>query len=173
MVGLAVGSMVDRSRSVGFQSSAGVRVCVAPVVDMSMHPGSPSNLYAYGFDCCNHRGGFRCDDAGDPMARFGMVLPDPADVLPPLLDTLAPGTEDLEAAVKLQQAAYGRRQAASRHIFMQYVADPFRVKMGYVDSAMIASVTCSLVFLMALCLCVGAMVLGTNTVGSWLKRSVV
>jgi len=176
VISFAVGSMVDRSRSVGFQSASGNLICVAPVVDVSMRPGSPANLFAYGMNCCKHRGSFNCDDAGNPAARYGMVLPEPADILPPLLrDTFSgPSAEDLEAAVRLQQASFGRSiQTQSRHTFVQYVADPLRVEMAHVDAAMLVALGCSLLYLAMLTLAVSSIVLGNGTVGSFFRRLVL
>ena len=176
VISFAVGSMVDRSRSVGFQSASGNLICVAPVVDVSMRPGSPANLFAYGMNCCKHRGSFNCDDAGNPAARYGMVLPEPADILPPLLRDAFPGpsAEDLEAAVRLQQASFGRSmQTQSRHTFVQYMADPLRVEMAHVDTAMLTALGCSLLYLAMLTLAVSSIVLGNGTIGSFFRRLVL
>ena len=176
VISFAVGSMVDRSRSVGFQSASGNLICVAPVVDVSMRPGSPANLFAYGINCCKHRGSFNCDDAGNPAARYGMVLPEPADILPPLLRDAFPGpsVEDLEAAVRLQQASFGRSiRTQSRHTYVQYVADPLRVEMAHVDTAMLTALGCSLLYLAMLTLAVSSIVLGNGTVGSFFRRLVL
>ena len=175
VVSFAVGSMVDRSRSVGFQSSSGNLICVAPVVDVSMRPGSPANLFAYGMNCCKHRGSFNCDDAGNPAARYGMVLPEPSDILPPLLrDAFGPSAEDLEAAVRLQQASFGRApRTQSRHTFVQYVADPLKFEMAHVDTAVITGVGCSVLYLAVLTLAVSSIVLGNGTVGSFFRRLIL
>lgn len=174
VISFAVGSMVDRSRSVGFQSASGNLVCVAPVVDVSMRPGSPANLFAYGLNCCKHRGSFNCDDAGNPAARYGMVLPEPADILPPLMrDAFGPSAEDLEAAVRLQQASFGRSIRQSRHTFVQYVADPLKVEMAHVDTAMLTALGCSLLYLAMLTLAVSSIVLGNGTVGTFFRRLVL
>ncbi|CAK9077244.1 unnamed protein product [Durusdinium trenchii] len=176
IVSFAVGSMVDRSRSVGFQSSAGFLVCVAPIVDGSMSPGSLTNFYAYGINCCSHRGNFNCDDARNPSAHHGMLLPDPSDVLPPLLAdiSMGPSADDLQSAVKLQQAAYSRTtERQGKQTFVQYVADPLKVQVAYIDSAVVAGLICSVLFFMGLCFSVSLMVLGTKTVGSLLGRLVV
>ena len=172
----AVGTMVDRSRSVGFQSRAGTLICVAPIVDGSFGPGSPTNFYAYGTDCCSHRGNFNCNDAKNPIARHGMLLPEPSDVLPPLLSgfSLGPSAEDLRSAVKLQQASYSRTsQRQDKHTFVQYVADPLKVQMGFVDSAVVAGFICSALFFLGLCFSVSVLVLGSKTVGSLLRRLVL
>eukprot|EP00434_Breviolum_minutum_P015459 symbB.v1.2.013619.t1/scaffold968.1/size148170/14 len=176
VVSFAVGSTVDRSRSVGFQSSSGNLICVAPVVDVSMRPGTPANLFAYGINCCKHRGSFNCDDAGNPAARYGMVLPEPSDILPPLLQDAFPGpsAEDLESAVRLQQASFGRAvRTQSRHTFVQYVTDPLKVEMAHVDTAVLQGLGCSVLYFALLTLAVSCIVLGNGTVGSFFRRLVL
>jgi len=176
VVSFAVGSTVDRSRSVGFQSSSGNLICVAPVVDVSMRPGTPANLFAYGINCCKHRGSFNCDDAGNPAARYGMVLPEPSDILPPLLQDAFPGpsAEDLESAVRLQQASFGRAvRTQSRHTFVQYVTDPLKVEMAHVDTAVLQGLGCSVLYFAVLTLAVSCIVLGNGTVGSFFRRLVL
>ena len=171
----AVGSVVDTSRSVGFQSAAdGALICVAPVVDASMKPDTPINLYAFGVNCCGFRGSFHCDDAQKPTARYGMVRPEPGDVLPPLLADMLPGPSEkgLEAAVRLQQASYGMA-TSSKQMFVQYVNDPLAVQMRFVDTAVLTGLVCSAVYLALLGLSASVILLGADNMRSMLRRLVV
>ncbi|CAE7174707.1 SHOC2 [Symbiodinium pilosum] len=176
VVNFAVGSGVDASRSVGFQSAADAAlICVAPIVDASMKPQTPVSLYAYGVNCCSFRGSFHCDDALNPNARYGFVRPEPTAVLPPLLADLAsgPSEETLAAAVRLQQASYGGSEKHVRNIFVRYVNDPLAAKMSFVDTAVLAGVSCSSLFLAGLLASASVVVLGAGKVGLILKRLVV
>eukprot|EP00490_Sorites_sp_Unknown_P004003 CAMPEP_0114663718 /NCGR_PEP_ID=MMETSP0191-20121206/27457_1 /TAXON_ID=126664 /ORGANISM="Sorites sp." /LENGTH=110 /DNA_ID=CAMNT_0001903879 /DNA_START=442 /DNA_END=774 /DNA_ORIENTATION=- len=103
-----------------------------------------------------------------------MVLPEPSDVWPPLLQDIfaaGPSADDLEAAVKLQQASYGRAvRTQSRHTFVQYVADPLKEELGHVDTAILAAFGCSVLYLALLTLAASSIVLGTGPMGASLHE---
>ena len=167
---------MDASRSVGFQSAAdGAVICIAPIVDASMKPQTPVNLFAYGINCCGFRGSFHCDDALKPSARWGLVRSEPADVLPPLLADLAsgPSEETLAAAVRLQQASFGASTKPVKNIFVRYVNDPLVAKMSFVDTAVLAGISCSGLFFAALLASASAAILGAGKVRLILQRLVV
>ena len=175
IVNFAVGSGVDASRSIGFQSAAdGAVICLAPIVDASMKPQTPVNVFAYGINCCGWRGNFHCDDALKPSARYGLVRPDPAAILPPLLGDLVsgPSEETLAAAVRLQQASFGGSSKAVRNIFVRYVNDPLLAKMSFVDTAVLAALSCSSLCLVGLIACASLAVLGAGKVRLILQRLV-
>ena len=175
IVNFAVGSGVDASRSIGFQSAAdGAVICLAPIVDASMKPQTPVNVFAYGINCCGWRGNFHCDDALKPSARYGLVRPDPAAILPPLLGDLVsgPSEETLAAAVRLQQASFGGSSKTVRNIFVRYVNDPLLAKMSFVDSAVLAALSCSSLCLLGLIACASLAVLGAGKVRLILQRLV-
>ena len=175
IVNFAVGSGVDASRSVGFQSAAdGAVICIAPVVDASMKPQTPVNLFAYGINCCGFRGAFHCDDALNPSARYGLVRPEPAAILPPVLGDLAsgPSEETLTAAVSLQQASFGASTKPVKNIFVRYVSDPLTAKMSFVDTAVLAGISCSSLFFAGLLASASLVILGGSKVRLILQRLV-
>jgi len=163
IIAFAVGSNIDNSRAVGFQSAIdGATICVAPIVDASMTPGVPVNLYAYGVDCCGYRGSFDCDSARDASARSGMIMPDAADVTPPIFQSLfagGPSSSGLAAAVKLQQSLFGGSKA-DNVLFLRYVKDPLAVQIAYLDAGILAAFKASALFLSALIVAAAAIVLG-------------
>mmetsp|Transcript_96230 Transcript_96230/g.170883 ORF Transcript_96230/g.170883 Transcript_96230/m.170883 type:complete len:332 (-) Transcript_96230:54-1049(-) len=164
VIAFAAGSTIDNTRSVGYQSAIdGATVCVAPIVDASMVPGSTVNLYAYGVNCCGYRGSFDCDSARDASARSGMIMPDAADVAPPLFQSLyagGPSAQGLSAAVKLQQTLFGNPKDQGKVLFLRYVKDPLAVQIGYLDAGILAALKASALFLLVLVAAGAAIVLG-------------
>lgn len=145
VVGFTAGSIVDGARSVGYQSAMdGATICIAPIVDAAMPPGSVPNFYAYGVNCCAYRGSFRCDSAMDDTAHSGMVRVEMVDLVPPVLSIFASGISDegLAAAVKLQQALFSPgKESDGKVFFARYVKDPLATQLNYVDTAIFSGVT--------------------------------
>lgn len=65
-------AIIDDNSAIGYKEFR-YTYCVAPVL------GAPSQndvqFWAVGLDCCDDRGGFRCDDANDMKVRGGLVVP--------------------------------------------------------------------------------------------------
>lgn len=65
-------AVVDDSSAIGYKEHR-FTYCVAPIL------GTPHQkevqYWAVGLDCCDDRGGFRCDDAEDIKVRGGLVVP--------------------------------------------------------------------------------------------------
>lgn len=65
-------AVIDDSSAIGWKEHR-FTYCVAPVV------GAPHQkevqYWAVGLDCCDSRGGFRCDDANEIDVRGGLVVP--------------------------------------------------------------------------------------------------
>mmetsp|Transcript_74183 Transcript_74183/g.143592 ORF Transcript_74183/g.143592 Transcript_74183/m.143592 type:complete len:391 (+) Transcript_74183:133-1305(+) len=138
MVTFSPGTTVDVTRSVGYMSArAGAKMCVAPVVDVSMGAEDPINFYAVGVNCCGWRGSFECDDAGVPQARSALLELDMNAVVGNwtawmLQDTTT--SEGLKAAMKLQESVF-RTKAAPNVRFLHWSRDPLAMIRGYLTQA--------------------------------------
>lgn len=65
-------SRIAHDQVVGYKSKN--MYCVAPIVDYSS--GVKREYWAAGMDCCAARANFKCDDAGNALARSGLVVLD-------------------------------------------------------------------------------------------------
>uniref|UniRef100_A0A7S1RKI8 Uncharacterized protein n=1 Tax=Alexandrium catenella TaxID=2925 RepID=A0A7S1RKI8_ALECA len=65
-------SYVDPSRSAGFLTESGYTYCAAPVRDTS--PLVQVEFWAVGLGCCDDRGKFWCDTAGNAGAHAGITV---------------------------------------------------------------------------------------------------
>jgi len=65
-------SYVDVARSAGYLTETGYTYCAAPIRDST----SPLQVefWAVGLGCCNDRGSFSCDSAGDAAAHAGIAV---------------------------------------------------------------------------------------------------
>lgn len=138
MLTFSPGSNVDVTRAVGYMSAkAGARMCVAPVMDLSMGAQDPINFYAIGTNCCGWRGSFTCDDAGDPEARSALLELDMNTIVSPWTAWLwqDPVTSDgFQAALKLQEAVYGTKAAAHVRL-LHWAREPHTMQHGYLTAA--------------------------------------
>jgi len=135
MIEFSKGSVVDQTRSVGYQSiGLGEKICVAPVVDSATTAIDTISFFAVGVDCCEFRGQFRCGDVGDPAAKFGMLLLDPGTVTAsPMLEWLVDDPALREAfteAIALQKAVFGT-PVAERTRLLLWTSDPIGLQNGY------------------------------------------
>lgn len=65
-------AVIDDSSALGFKEHR-YTYCVAPILGQSTQ--EEVHFWVVGLDCCDDRGGFRCDDANDIKVRGGIVVP--------------------------------------------------------------------------------------------------
>eukprot|EP00746_Dinoflagellata_sp_MGD_P011027 gnl/MRDRNA2_/MRDRNA2_122996_c0_seq1.p1 gnl/MRDRNA2_/MRDRNA2_122996_c0~~gnl/MRDRNA2_/MRDRNA2_122996_c0_seq1.p1 ORF type:complete len:405 (+),score=57.52 gnl/MRDRNA2_/MRDRNA2_122996_c0_seq1:48-1217(+) len=65
-------AVLDDSSAIGYKEFR-YTYCVAPVIGASNQ--DKVQYWAVGLDCCDERGGFRCDDATDIGVKGGLVVP--------------------------------------------------------------------------------------------------
>lgn len=72
----ANGTQIDSSRTYGFADAdnGGDVYCVAPIASTNTLSDDKIEYWAAGYDCCNQRGFFDCDDASTPGVRAGIVM---------------------------------------------------------------------------------------------------
>jgi hypothetical protein len=68
----AKSSTVDTTRGVGYQD--GHTYCAAPVIDSGNAQTRTIGFWAVGIDCCNARGDFECDAAGNSGTNGGVIV---------------------------------------------------------------------------------------------------
>jgi hypothetical protein len=135
MVTFKDGTVVDRSRALGYQSAtAGVKLCAAPVVDSSMAANDAISFFAVGVDCCDWRAKFWCDDAGSADGIPGALLHFDADQLvSPLTAWLVetPVTrENFKPVFDLEQATFGLHISESTRL-LRWSKDPVKLRNQY------------------------------------------
>lgn len=123
---------IDTTRAVGFKS--GKTYCVAPI--LADQRADSVEMWAVGMDCCPMRGDFSCDDAWNPVAKGGVAVVEPFNIL------AGPTSNDMYLkAVKLAAGAYGLK-VPSQPLLVRWVADPqgvqdeaWRSGIGFIVSA--------------------------------------
>jgi len=102
---------LDTTQTLGILDM-GVRYCVAPVLGgAGPGDGDAVEYWAIGVDCCEHNGGFDCDDALVPEARTGIVV----------LST-SKGHDVFQRAVA-QAAAFYKLGAPEEPVLLRWVED--------------------------------------------------
>lgn len=102
--------------SVGWKGS-GHTYCVAPVVDEALETQPEVQFWAVGFDCCEARSDFHCDDSGNSGALSGVVSQWNEHVVTALLPD---HREQFLAAIRLAAAAHSM-EAAHTPILLRWV----------------------------------------------------
>lgn len=170
------GSIVDRSKSVGFMSAeTGSVICVAPVLDGSMKAGSGINFFAFGTDCCGSRSQFDCDAANDSTAKAGIVMPNPRDMMSPLASLFfgqGPTLDNLNAAVTMQQAVFGAPEEKVPRLFLRWAKDSNALQLGYLQATLITSIVACVIFLSGISAMALFIVAGPQRIGEWIRSSV-
>lgn len=149
-------TQVDPSRAVGFKSKwSGSTFCAAPIIDSTMNQGADIHFWAVGEGCCNARGHFKCDDAGDFSTRSGLVVLEPADIVRPFMkwavrDAAYPKFKD---AIALSEAQYLVR-ASPEPMLVRWTKEPIAMKDSFWWSAKSLYTTFSVVYcLLAVAFC--------------------
>lgn len=135
MVKFKQGTVVDRTRSLGYQSAtAGVTLCLAPVVDNSMEGNAEVSFFAVGINCCDWRARFWCDDAESADGDGGALLHFDADqIVSPLTAWMleSPVTrENFKPVFDLAKATFGLHIAQSTRL-LRWTKDPVKLKDSY------------------------------------------
>lgn len=139
-------SHIDVTKSLGYKD---VQVyCVAPILsnDPAQNNG-PVQFWAAGLDCCAARGLFGCDDAWNPHARGGAVVPSEATLDGGVLDNYRRATRQAEAAFNITSA-----QTA---IVLHWVVDPEQVRRNHFRSGVGMLLISCAVYLALSCLVAG------------------
>jgi len=111
----ANGTQIDASRTYGFADAGGGLghvYCVAPIASATTVTNDRVEYWAAGYDCCNQRGFFDCEDASVAGVRAGIVLD---------------GEKKWEAGFRSAVAAAEQAhdvQAAEEYILVSWVANP-------------------------------------------------
>lgn len=149
MVTFKDGTVVDRSRALGYQSAtAGVTLCAAPIVDSSMPANAEISFFAVGVDCCDWRAKFWCDDAGSADGIAGALLHFDADqIVSPLTAWLVetPVTrENFKPVFDLEQATFGLHISESTRL-LRWSKDPVKLRNQYWYHALLHGLALTLV----------------------------
>jgi len=173
LVQFAQDSLVDASRSVGYQSARkNAKICLAPVVDSGMAPSDPVAFFAVGTDCCDWRAGFRCGDANDASAHGGALWLSLSSLVS---EMGAWSFEDmglehgLWAALHLEQAVFSTVLANNTR-FIHWAKDPVAVQDAYLNNAVRRLVLWSILFVLGLTAAAGAAASGWRNVRMVTKK---
>mmetsp|Transcript_22207 Transcript_22207/g.40867 ORF Transcript_22207/g.40867 Transcript_22207/m.40867 type:complete len:319 (-) Transcript_22207:30-986(-) len=134
-------SSVDTTRAVGYQSARlGKTVCLAPVVETSMAATDPINFFAIGFDCCDYRGSFDCDGAGDADAHSALLWFRPSDVVSPANEwavdkVLHP--QVFQEAIDMDVAVYGTA-VANTYRLVRWTKEPESLESEFLTAGILS-----------------------------------
>lgn len=134
------GTVLDDSKAVGLRLY-GRTYCAAPVSTKQAAsaqpeagaPGPAVQFWAVGLDCCEKRGNFNCDDAGDADAKGGVALYAPDDGEEALMRQIfAPRIfrKGYARAIEGATALYGL-QSASSPVLVRWVKEPDSLMQGW------------------------------------------
>lgn len=116
ILNFAGGTSLDPSNAAGYKLSSlwSDTYCAAPIVHTEEPAAAPVGFWAVGQGCCQSRGGFTCDSAGDTSAKSG---------IPVRAHSLGPKTtENYNKAIKMAAAASGL-EVGKETIFVMWVSD--------------------------------------------------
>mmetsp|Transcript_66941 Transcript_66941/g.160312 ORF Transcript_66941/g.160312 Transcript_66941/m.160312 type:complete len:323 (+) Transcript_66941:120-1088(+) len=141
MLAFSSESSIDVTRAIGYKSARlGQTVCVAPIVETSMEASDPVNFFAVGFDCCDYRGSFDCDDAGDANSRSALLLFRPSDVVSKGLEwrvdpVLHP--QVYQEAIDMDKAVYSTAVSGSARL-VRWSADPETLQIEFLTAGILS-----------------------------------
>lgn len=116
VLNFATGTSIDIAASAGYKRWI-QQYCAAPVVSTGDPASAPVGFWAVGTDCCNSRGEFTCDAAGEAGANSGMpVRPQNGDER----------IEGFNKAIKMSAAA-NNLEVAKEIVFVMWAKNPHSV----------------------------------------------
>lgn len=140
------GTMLDDSKTIGLRLY-GRTYCVAPISTKQAAstqpeagaPGPAVQFWAVGLDCCEKRGSFNCDDAGDADAKGGIALYAPDDGEEAFMRQIfAPRIfrKGYARAIEGAVALYGL-QSASPPVLVRWAKEPGTLLQGWLIASVL------------------------------------
>lgn len=117
ILNFASGTTLASAQAAGYKQML-QNFCAAPIVSASDPKAAPVAFWAVGQSCCDSKGGFTCDGAGDKSASSGM---------PVRASTIGPEwTANYNKAIKKAAGANGLK-VAKETVFVTWVHDPHSI----------------------------------------------
>jgi len=113
----AKGTSLDTASSAGYKRWL-EQYCAAPIINKGDPTASPVGFWAVGTGCCDSRGSFTCDGAGDAGAHSALPIRS--------LNLGAHKTESFNKAIKMAAAVHGL-EVAPETVLLMWAKDPHAI----------------------------------------------